>query len=191
MKTNLIFNPFTRIAGWQALGLGMLIMLATAAIAIPSNLRFDGVLDAHFYKDGAWWKPFADQLINWLALTLVFSLAALLLAKSHFRFIDIAGTMALARAPMLLASLAGLPGIVSSFFTETPQINSAEVLARPSFWLFASLALLMVWATVWSAIFVYNAWSISANVKGARAGFSYAICLIIAEIGSKILITQL
>lgn len=191
MKTNYIFNPFTRVAGWQALGFGMLAMAAAAALAIPSKLRFDGVLDAHFYANVVWWQPFADQLINWLTLTILFTLAAFIIGKSHFRLIDIAGTLALARAPMLVASLAGLPGIVSSFFTEIPQITSKAVLAMPSFWLVVSLALLMVWATVWSAILIYNAWSISAHVKGTRAGFSYAICLILAEIGSKLLIAQL
>ena len=53
------------------------------------------------------------------------------------------------------------------------------------------LALLMIWATVWSAILIFNAWSITANVRGTRAGVVYAFGLAVAEIGSKILIAHI
>lgn len=191
MKAKHIFNPFERIAGWQALLAGWVLMLLAAALAVPSDLRFDGVLDAHFSPGAAWWRPFADQAVNWLSLTVIFTLAALLFGRSRFRLIDVAGTVALARAPMLLASLAGLPGVVSAFFMEIPNIDGTAVLAMPAFWITVFLALMMVWSAVWSAILIYNAWSISANVRGTRAGVVYAFGLLIAEIGSKILIAHI
>ena len=190
MKVRLIFNPFERIAGWQALLAGWGLMLLTAGLATVSDLRFDGVLDAHFFPGTEWWQPFTDHAVNWITLTVVFSLAALLFGRSRFRLVDVAGTMALARAPLLLASLAGLPGVVSAFFIETPRIDSTAILAMPAFWLTILLALLMIWAAVWSAILIYNAWSISANVRGTRAGVVYAFALLVAEIGSKIIIAH-
>lgn len=51
MKAKLIFNPFERVAGFPALLSGWGVMLLTAGLAIPSGLRFDGVLDAHFIPD--------------------------------------------------------------------------------------------------------------------------------------------
>lgn len=190
MKAKLIFNPFERVAGFPALLSGWGFMLLTAGLAIPSGLRFDGVLDAHFYPGSEWWRPFADQAVNWLVLVVVFTLAALLFGRSKFRLVDVAGTLALARAPMLLASLAGLPGVVSSFFIETPRLDTNTLLTMPAFWITVVLALLMIWATVWSAILIFNAWSITANVKGTRAGVVYAFGLAVAEIGSKILIAH-
>ena len=60
-----------------------------------------------------------------------------------------------------------------------------------TFWVTVILALLMIWGTIWSAILIYNAWRVSANVKGTRAGVVYGFGLLIAEIGSKILIANI
>lgn len=191
MKVKYIFNPFERIAGWQALLAGLIVMILTAGLAVFSGLRFDGVLDAHFDLGIPWWLPFAHQGINWIVLVVVFYIAALLFGRAHIRFIDIAGTMALARAPMLLASLAGIPGIINAFFKQIPTVNSNDILTMPAFWLTVILALLIVWGTVWSAILIYNALSVSANMKGARAGVVYAFGLVVAEIASKIVIAHI
>ncbi|PKP23864.1 MAG: hypothetical protein CVU06_06100 [Bacteroidetes bacterium HGW-Bacteroidetes-22] len=191
MKAKYFFNPFERVAGWQALLAGLVMMLLTASLALVSGLRFDGVLDAHFGEHVEWWRVFADQGINWISLVVVFYPGALLFSRSHTRFIDIAGTMALARTPMLVAAIAGLPSRLSDFISQLPNANGTTLFSTPDFWVTVVLALLMVWGTIWSAILIYNAWRVSANVKGTRAGVVYGFGLLIAEIGSKILIANI
>ena len=45
---NLLWNPFIRVAGWQAFGVGIIIVLISAVLASYGNLAFDGAIDAHF-----------------------------------------------------------------------------------------------------------------------------------------------
>jgi hypothetical protein len=40
-------NPFERIAGWQALFLGVVVMTLTAVVGKINLVAFDGVLDVH------------------------------------------------------------------------------------------------------------------------------------------------
>ncbi|MDY9917319.1 MAG: hypothetical protein U2P89_00410 [Proteiniphilum sp.] len=44
---NLLFNPFTKIAGWQAFALGMLFVLLTGVIGTYAGVAFDGAIDSH------------------------------------------------------------------------------------------------------------------------------------------------
>lgn len=41
---------------------------------------------------------------------------------------------------------------------------------------------------IWSIVLKYNAYSVSANIKGVVGGISFAIALIVAEILSKIVL---
>jgi len=82
-----IYNPFTRLAGWTALGLGLLAALLMAGLGAYSHVVFDGVIDVHFQS---------TDLVNTLSLVgislasliLVFWVAGLIVAKP-FRFIDL------------------------------------------------------------------------------------------------------
>ena len=54
MKSNGFFrlmeNPFTRIAGWQAFGLGLVFLVVSGIIGGFGNVVFDGVIDSHLVK---------------------------------------------------------------------------------------------------------------------------------------------
>ena len=43
-----LLNPFTRLAGWKAFGLGIIASVVMAVTGSYSSVAFDGVLDAHF-----------------------------------------------------------------------------------------------------------------------------------------------
>lgn len=96
-KLSLLWNPFRRIAGWQAFGVGLAVAVIAAYLASCGKLAFDGVLDAHFVAT----LPFAESLlllcINLVSISAVMYFAALTLT-SNFRYQDILGTLTLARA---------------------------------------------------------------------------------------------
>lgn len=180
MTTTTLFNPYKYIAGWKALAIGWTIILVTACIASRSNTHFDGILDAHsgLVTPFAWYL--FDPFVAWALAMVIFYLAALLFSGSSVRLIDIAGTMALARAPMIFAALIllALPAI--------PPIRSANDLHNIS----GSFILIAIAASVfsiWMIVLMYNAFSVSANLKGNKAGLVFAAALILAEILSKIL----
>lgn len=185
MKSNLswssLFNPFTRIAGWQAFFPGLVGILAMSIIGSYSGIVFDGVIDVHFSNVDAL-TALQYMGFSMLALILVFWLVALLLSKG-FRLIDLLGTLTLSKAPYLLLAIAG-------FLAEAP--DAQMIISNPGI-LLESTAFLVVTAitipiTIWSVALMYHAFSISCDLKGSRATVAFIVALIMAEALSKVFI---
>lgn len=172
-------NPFKYIAGSKALLWGLAIMLVTAFIARYSNARFDGAIDMHVVPGGTWALHLLEPLIDWGCVAATFFLAARIASRSRVRLIDIAGTTALSRAPLILAALAA--------FLQRGEVKSVEDLTA-TFWV---VALISLGAAIWMIILLYNAFTVSANLKGTKAAVSFTIALIAAEILSKVLLSYL
>ena len=167
-----VYNPFERIAGWQALVIGVVIMALTAVAGKFSHLAFDGVLDAHpatFDLSAS----FAMQTVNFLVSFLSMWLAGVIFSKTKLRAIDVAGTMALARTPMLpVALLSFLPVVPASPY------DIAHVFV---------FFLISIPFIIWMIALMYNAYSVSCNLKGTRAILSFIGALVVAEIVSKLI----
>jgi len=171
-----LFNPFIRIAGLRSLLLGWTAMLLTAAIAYFSHCHFDGVLDAHVGPGGEpAWVYLLEPALSWSCAVIVFYIAAVAVAPSGVRFIDIAGTMALSRWPMLFVAL--LCFIPAPLPEEPSKI-------RPSL-IFLGLAMLVF--AIWMIALMYNAYSVSSGAKGTKRLVSFIIALVVAEALSKVL----
>ena len=177
-----IVNPFTHIAGWQAFGIGLIFAVLTAVTGTLSNTAMDGALDTHYTFGLTYGQSFLMQAINIVSVTLVMSLAALFISKS-FRFVDILGTMTLAKAPYLIMALTG-------FLVKPEDLNNMmeniSVMQIPSTMILLSLAAIPV--MVWSIALMYNGMKVSCDVKGAKLAITFTIGLIVAEILSKFLI---
>jgi len=92
-----LFNPFVYIAGARSLVIGWVIMLITACICMYSHTHFDGVLDAHNGRVTLASMYFIEPFTDWICLVLALYLGGIIFSKSTIRFIDVAGTLALAR----------------------------------------------------------------------------------------------
>ena len=79
---NFLINPFTRIAGWQALVIGIVIMTLTAVVGKINGVAFDGVLDVHTGASFGFTASFAMQAIDFFALFLAMWLAGICFSKS-------------------------------------------------------------------------------------------------------------
>lgn len=182
MKSNSLFgfliNPFTRIAGWQAFAIGLLVLLITSVVGAYSGVVFDGVFDMHL-MELTLEKALLIQAVSVASLVLVMWVTAMLVSKT-FRFIDILGTMTLARAPYILLAIAG-------FFTTTPDVQ--EMMKDP-FSIFSSVSFIVVMVLslpviVWNITLMYNALKISCDIKGSKLTIAFILAVIIAEIVSK------
>ncbi len=183
MKRNRLLNPFERIAGWQALGWGLATILVAAIVGHLGGLHFDGAIDAHTAIDTS---PFlvgdlgvsapslgravAMHLIDWLGITIVMWLAALIFYSGKFRMVDIAGTMAFARVPMLGVALLALLPIA-------PERIDLAGFSR--LMLFGLLSMVF---TVWMIVWMWKGFKVSCNARGVRGGVVFAGALIVAEI---------
>jgi hypothetical protein len=171
-----IFNPFIYIAGWKALYVGLVFIIITSFAGHCTQIHFDGPLSLHHGLDLPFYFFLFENIIAWLLTAAIFYLFGLILSKSSIRFIDVAGTIAFARVPVVLTSLGILPWF--------KLMNTASLYYVP----FTFLYLL---PTLWIIILYFNAYSISCNVKGIRLIISFIAGIFIAEIISKITVIQL
>ena len=187
-----LFRPFTFIAGAKALVLGIIVLVILSILGYLSNTHFDGILDIHLGEQNTS-TPYIIhgfyQLSTWLVLTAVFYITARISSKSETRLIDIAGTMALSQSPLIFASLTGF----IPFFHFSLDINSmtmgamTDALKDNIIPLMLGAVVFMVFS-IWSIILKYNAYSVSANLKGPKAWISFGLALFVCEVVSKILI---
>lgn len=189
MKTNefgsLIFNPFKRIAGWEAFGIGLVIVVLTTFTGNFAGIYFDGVIDMHFAETFDSLKSWLMIPVNIISISVIMWLAGITVSK-NFRFIDILGTMTLSRAPFLLIALA-------SFFVKVPDLSG---IMQDPFVIFDSISFIIILIftfpiIIWSVTLMYNAYKISTGASGQKLSISFIFGLVIAEIISKIIIYQI
>jgi len=179
---SLILNPFTRIAGWQAFGVGLMFVISTGIICTFSKVAFDGVIDMHLVKRLTLLQSFEFLAIDLISLVTIMTATGFIISKS-FRIIDILGTMTLSRSPLLILAIAG-------YFTISPDIN--EIIRDPILVFqsvsFIIIILLSIPVTIWSIILMFNALKVSCGINGNKLGSAFIIALLVAEVISKILI---
>jgi len=183
MKRNefwdLMIHPFTRIAGWQAFGAGIAVFALTIYTGYSGNAYFDGIIDMHFVDNAVLKDSVLVGIISLLALVCTMSIACIILTKK-FRFIDILGTMTLAKAPYLILA-------VISLFVKMPGLE--QIIHHPlSLFTSGSFILLMLISIpviIWSISLMYNGLKVSGGIKGIQLNVVFVIALIFAEIISK------
>lgn len=186
-----LFNPFTYIAGGKALVLGSLAILVSSVLAGLTHTRFDGAIDAHYGGNYPFYFPLMDQLLGLVIVAGVFYLLATVLSKGKTRLIDMLGTVALSRYPYILLPLLNLGGIqeeTGKKILGSVTQQSAVVLSPAEItWLVVTgiVALLII---AWFITLLYRAYTVSSNLKGARAIVSFIAGLLIAEACTFILI---
>ena len=169
-----LINPFERIAGWTALMIGVVVMALTAVVGTINHVAFDGVLDIHSWAKPSFSESFAMQVIDFFALFLTKWLAGACFSRSKLRAVDVAGTMALARVPMLLLAIVCFLPVVPESLYDFPRMIIFSLICMP-FW-------------IWMIVLKYNAWVVSCHMKGNRAVVSFIGSLLVAEIISKVVI---
>ena len=164
---NWLFNPFKRIAGWKALAIGICFLSLIAILGKVNNLFLGGIFCVSIFFSQTFIESFLTQIISVGVLTLVMWIAGIIFSKSKIRIIDVAGTMALSRAPLLFVVLLGfLP-----FFPK----NTVEIVQMIIF------GLICLILTIWMIVLMYNAYSVSCNLSGIRGKVSFTGALVIVE----------
>lgn len=189
-----LFNPFHYVAGFQALAAGLLAIVATAILGWAGRLHTDGVLDLHFGPAVPLGIFVAEGLIAWLSLALVLLPVGLAMSR-RFRAIDVFGTTALARWPILLCvGPALLPGVrrCGVFLTAKVTGGKSDVVCGAfDLSAFVAFTLLGLVAVVWLTVLSYRAFAVSCNLHGARAVVAFVVAMIVAEVISKVVIVAL
>lgn len=188
-----LFNPFKYIAGSKALIIGLLIILVISFLGYLTNTHFDGVLDIHYGcidTSTPYIIHLCYQLINWVSIIIVFYLTARIFSKSSFRFIDIAGTLAIAQAPLIFATFVGFYSGIHLCFGDfdVTSLNDLLSVLKDNITIVIVTGITCTLIAIWSIVLKYYAYTISTNIKGVIGGVSFAVALIVSEIVSKTLL---
>jgi len=192
---NHIFNPFTRIAGIKAFLLGVLVVAITAVICFFSHAHFDGVLDAHFGAEGNMAQYFKEGFVDLAGIIIVFYVLGLIVAGKRFRFIDMAGTMAFARIPVILTPIFALvfsPEKFTNYMLYT-FLHKGEPITISSLEIFGFVitTLITILMVIWMIALMWNAFRICMNSRKPKIVVTFIIGLILAEVISKITLIYL
>ncbi len=188
-------DPFTRIAGWQALGWGLLVQAGMVAVAASGGVLYDGAADLHVApKQGPTWFYAALPILDWLVVALVFLAAGRLFSRSAQRVVDYFGTVALARLPYLVAGVVMLPGLLGGPFlriTESltsvrPEALGANLLRLPELPALLLGSVLLLALVVWLALLTYRALCASSGLRFPKALWVFLGAATVAEILTKV-----
>ncbi|MDR0866555.1 MAG: hypothetical protein LBO74_16725 [Candidatus Symbiothrix sp.] len=188
-----LFQPFRFIAGRESLIAGVVVLIALALVGYWSYTFLDGVLDVHMGcldEQASLLTNASCVFISWAVAVLVFFFTAKILSQSAVRLIDMAGTMAVAKYPFLFAVLIGfIPQIhFCANGLNGLDINALLVYMQEN-WLWMSIGSgIMAITAIWSIFLMYNAYSISGNLKGTKGIVSFIVALFVAEVISKIVL---
>jgi hypothetical protein len=179
------YNPFVYIAGGKALIIGLAVMILTATIAVFSQVHFDGAIDMHIGSPLSTPMAFLEPLVDWICLVLSLYIIGRIASDSSIRFIDVAGTLALARWPFMFNALLGfLP--VPKFNLQTMDLHYIiAFITNPAVIALMVISLPLVILTI---ALMYNAFAVSANLKGGKSIGAFIGGLIVAEIISKVIL---
>lgn len=173
-STTILYNPFLYIAGAKSFVFGFVVLLLTTFLSFSSGTHYNGLANIYFAKDTAFIFYFSEQVFHWLTLSILFFGFSLLLSKSKVRFIDIIGTQAMARIPLIILPIHRVLPLFDSF-----MINS--------FKMYFLIAVHIICVT-WSIALMYNAYKVTCNVKQQGLVISFIIAIFIAEILTKLFI---
>jgi serine/threonine protein kinase len=195
----LLFNPFVRINGFQALGIGLAAILVAGFIGSLSHIHFDGVLDMHPGMPAPWWLFLSEGFVDWLCLAAILQVFGRLAANLPFRAFDLFATQALARWPNVIIGLIFLPpaivrvshilireiGEPGGEGVDLSHLNTSDAA------IYFGATTVMIPLYIWTIWLMYKSYSVSCKLPTGRAVGTFIPAVILAEILSKTLLDQL
>jgi len=193
-----VYNPFEKIAGWKAFGIGIVILCLATAIGYFGNTVFYG-FSIKAVPSITWSKAFLLQATGLTTTVLVMWITALLFAK-HVRFQDILGTVTLAKYPLVLPAimfltigkrLNELGEKLSSTGNQQETMKLFNELTVADYALFIFIIVVSILVLVWSIALLFNAFKVSTNLKGMKCALLFIAIMLISEIVIHIMISKI
>ncbi len=188
-------NPFVYIAGGYSLLIGLLIIFCTSVISYYSNIHFPDILSVKTSSDYPVLYYLIQNIANWLVISTVLYLFAIVFSKSKIRLIDIYGTQALARFPYLFAALIGFSNVLDKFgqyiLWQLLEQGEPVVMSAGAITIAIVLIVVTLFLTVWLVAMMFNAFKVAANIKGSKLIITFIIGLILSIIISVLTTNQL
>lgn len=191
-----LFNPFRYIAGTKSLVWGLIFIISEIVLLYGNGYVMDGYVHITVKPDGVLlWQAALIQVVMWLLPALLLYGCGLVMSHSKIRVVDILGTTAFAQllllpiiVPMLIPAVADMLKTVADAATDPSFVSIIDTLPV------APLLLFAVWSLVWLVLFyvwIYNAFSTSCNVRGAKAIAVYIVVSLVVIIAAPHIVALL
>lgn len=190
----LLFKPFEKYSENKLLLVGIVFSVIGLFIGDYFNASFDGVLDLHFEGEISLLTSFIYWIIDIGCILLTLYLAAKMINQKT-RMIDLFGTVLIARIPLVLLPLFNIGN--KAFLIGEELIKSVDpiknntphlIFDAGSVIFLATMSIVLIAMIVWYVALLFNGYKTASNAKGTKSIVLFILAILIAEIGSKLLI---
>ena len=185
-----LFNPFVRIGGEQALAIGLGVIVVSGLVAAAGGAHFDRLLGFRVGYSVSWWVPVVEGLVNWSVISVLLVLVSLLVAPRTVRLVDIAGTQALARVPLLFGALACVPVRDGTVELGNAAAEGRMSLSMPPAAILVA-GLFAIACVIWMVWLMWKAFAVSCNQRGARAVAIFVVAVIAGQLATQFLLIRM
>lgn len=178
-----LFNPFSHWERDTLFWAGMGILLLHIPVGYFLNVRFDGAIDMHLVGSvDSVGLPLLDTLISWGTMVACLYLLAKLF-QSRIQLADIAGSVAIARIPLLLSIIPA-----KLFLPEAEELEYYLALEGWELIMLLIISLIILLFFAWFLVMLFNAYESSSGLKGAKLWSGFIGGILIAEVVSIMLL---
>lgn len=188
----LLFNPFEKYSEKTLVTFGIIATIIGTLLGLVFNGIYDGILDMHPVKDISITEIIYSLVTNFLIIGIIlFMLGKIINPKT--RFIDVLSTIMIAKIPLYLLTFTNINGFNYELGIEIQsklilnQMNNFSGLLLSKLILITILSLIVL---VWTISLLYNGFKTATNIKSHKHILLFIISLIIAEVISKIAISN-
>lgn len=187
------FNPFEKYSDTKLLLLGIVFNVIGVLLFFQFKVTNIGFLKLDYVPEISISKVFIQALSILTSMAFVlFSFGKLINSKT--RCIDILNTVLIAKIPFYLVAFFNINNAVysanqklkSMLFSQ--KLNDATMLELPLVLFFSFFAIIVL---IWSIILLYNGFKTATNLKETKHKVFFGMAIIIADILSRILISNL
>ena len=172
-----LINPFERIAGFRALGWGLLALVVSTAVCRLSGWHYHGLLHFGPVPSETWWCFAVEHLVVWIVPAALFYIGGLVLSRSRIRPVDVFGTVAFAQAPLVFMNAVNALPPVQHLTEIDVTLQPMELIAQPGFLVGVWLSLIGLIFLVWALVWMYKSLRVSCNLKGYPLGVLYCVAV--------------
>ena len=186
-KWELLYNPFTKIAGWKAFAIGAIVVCATVLLGYFHHAYFTGLQMKMVSCHLSLWQCFLTQATGLLSIIVLMYVVSLFFVK-RVRLLDIAGTVLLSRVPYLFVALLVFcfDPMLQSIHEKLQENLSVEAFIEPIgtfvYFILLLFAVLMLLLLVWYIALLSHACRVSTGIKGRKTGILLTGIIILSEI---------
>lgn len=186
-----LINPSSCVDGRVALIIGLTVIVASGPAATAGGAHFHGALHFDVTYGAPFWVPVGEGLAIWFVVSALIGLASLAFGPRPVRLVDIAGAQALARFPLLVASLLCALPVMRGVNAEVVAAAAAGQPMVPPPWAFLVAAFVGFSCGIWTIWLMWKGFSVSCHLPRGRAVALFGALYLAGDVALRLLVHRI